>query len=42
MILHLIGMIGVDGALYQSLEFAGDGVPHLSMDDRLHHRQHGH
>ena len=34
-ILHLIGMIGVDGALYKSLEFAGDGVVTLSMDDRL-------
>ena len=34
-ILHLIGEIGVDGALYQSLEFAGDGVKSLSMDDRL-------
>lgn len=34
-ILHLIGMIGVDGALYQSLEFAGDGVANLSMDDRF-------
>ena len=34
-ILHLIGEIGVDGALYQSLEFTGDGVAHLSMDDRL-------
>ena len=34
-ILHLIGKIGVDGALYRSLEFAGDGVKHLSMDDRL-------
>ncbi|MBR2561072.1 MAG: 3-isopropylmalate dehydratase large subunit [Eubacterium sp.] len=34
-ILHLIGMIGVDGALYQSLEFGGDGVAELSMDDRL-------
>lgn len=34
-ILHLIGMIGVDGALYQSLEFGGDGVKSLSMDDRL-------
>ena len=34
-ILHLIGMIGVDGALYQSLEFAGDGVASLSMDDRF-------
>jgi len=34
-ILHLIGMIGVDGALYRSLEFAGEGVKALSMDDRL-------
>ena len=34
-ILHLIGMIGVDGALYQSLEFTGEGVSALSMDDRL-------
>lgn len=34
-ILHLIGKIGVDGALYQSLEFTGDGVKSLSMDDRL-------
>lgn len=34
-ILHLIGMIGVDGALYQSLEFTGDGVHELSMDDRF-------
>ena len=34
-ILHLIGMIGVDGALYKSLEFTGDGVKNLSMDDRL-------
>ena len=34
-ILHLIGMIGVDGALYRSLEFTGDGVKSLSMDDRL-------
>ena len=34
-ILHLIGMIGVDGALYQSLEFCGDGLAHLSMDSRL-------
>ncbi|WP_457944451.1 3-isopropylmalate dehydratase large subunit [Caproiciproducens sp. LBM24188] len=34
-ILHLIGRIGVDGALYRSLEFTGDGVKHLSMDDRL-------
>ncbi|HBC27734.1 MAG TPA: 3-isopropylmalate dehydratase large subunit [Ruminococcaceae bacterium] len=34
-ILHLIGEIGVDGALYQSLEFTGDGLRSLSMDDRL-------
>ncbi|CAB1240571.1 3-isopropylmalate dehydratase large subunit [Ruminococcaceae bacterium BL-6] len=34
-ILHLIGEIGVDGALYQSLEFTGDGLRRLSMDDRL-------
>ncbi len=34
-ILHLIGKIGVDGALYRSLEFTGDGIKNLSMDDRL-------
>lgn len=34
-ILHLIGEIGVDGALYQSLEFTGEGISSLSMDDRL-------
>ncbi|MCR4924757.1 MAG: 3-isopropylmalate dehydratase large subunit [Clostridiales bacterium] len=34
-ILHLIGKIGVDGALYRSLEFTGEGVHALSMDDRL-------
>ena len=34
-ILHLIGEIGVDGALYKSLEFTGDGIKELSMDDRL-------
>ena len=34
-ILHIIGTIGVDGALYKSMEFAGDGLAHLSMDDRL-------
>lgn len=35
LVLHLIGMIGVDGALYQSLEFCGDGVASLEMDDRF-------
>ena len=34
-ILHLIGMIGVDGALYKSLEFVGEGVSALTMDDRF-------
>lgn len=34
-ILHLIGMIGVDGALYKSLEFVGDGIASLEMDDRF-------
>jgi len=34
-VLHLIRTLGVDGALYQSLEFAGDGVATLTMDDRL-------
>lgn len=34
-ILHIIGAIGVDGALYQSVEFCGDGVKSLSMDDRF-------
>ena len=35
LVLHLIGMIGVDGARYQSLEFAGDGLEALTMDDRF-------
>lgn len=35
LILHIIGMIGVDGALYRSMEFTGDGVGALSMDDRF-------
>ncbi len=34
-ILHIIGMIGVDGALYRSMEFTGPGVAELSMDDRF-------
>ena len=34
-ILHIIGKIGVDGALYKSMEFTGDGVASLTMDDRL-------
>ncbi len=34
-ILHLIGLIGVDGALYQSLEYTGEGVANLTVDDRL-------
>ncbi|ERL22940.1 3-isopropylmalate dehydratase, large subunit [Oribacterium sp. oral taxon 078 str. F0263] len=35
LILHLIGEIGVDGARYESLEFCGEGVSSLSMDDRF-------
>ena len=34
-ILHIIGMIGVDGALYRSMEFSGEGLASLSIDDRL-------
>ena len=35
LVLHLIGLIGVDGARYQSLEFVGSGIRNLSMDDRF-------
>ena len=35
LILHIIGTIGVDGALYKSMEFTGEGVASLSMDDRF-------
>ena len=35
LILHIIGKIGVDGALYKSMEFTGEGVSELSMDDRF-------
>ena len=35
LILHIIGMIGVDGALYKSMEFTGDGVASLTIDDRF-------
>jgi 3-isopropylmalate/(R)-2-methylmalate dehydratase large subunit len=34
-ILHIIGLIGVDGALYKSMEFCGDGIKYLNIDDRF-------
>ena len=34
-ILHIIGMIGVDGALYKSIEFDGEGIKYMTMDDRF-------
>ncbi len=34
-IIHIIGKIGVDGALYKSMEFTGDGIANLTMDDRF-------
>lgn len=34
-ILHIVGMVGVDGALYKSMEFTGEGLSQLSMDDRF-------
>ena len=34
-IIHIIGKIGVDGALYKSMEFVGDGIRYLTMDDRF-------
>ena len=34
-ILHIIGMIGVDGALYKSMEYGGNGLKNLTIDDRL-------
>ena len=41
LILHIIGMIGVDGALYQSMEFTGPGVATIDIRRPLHDREHG-
>ena len=35
LILHIIGLIGVDGALYRSMEFTGEGIQYLNIDDRM-------
>lgn len=35
LILHTVGLLGVDGAIYQALEFAGEAIAHLGMDDRF-------
>jgi len=35
LILHIIGMLGVDGALYKSMEFTGDGIKNMNIDDRF-------
>ena len=41
-ILHIIGMIGVDGALYQAMEFTGSAIRAMDMDERMSISQHGH
>ena len=42
LMLHTIGLIGVDGALYQAMEFTGEAIEGLTMDERFTHVQHGH